>query len=168
MNLAKISWKLVAAILVICVIMTAFAFMEHYHGVIVYSLLALMLILTVLLIFITMISRKTAADLRYDGLHVRGAMLHIKVPYGNIHSTELRDGGGRFDYGIRIGGYGGIDRLGGNFRNKEFGNYKLSVKISVQSCIVVRHGDNKVLVFNLETAEETVKFHGELKRTVGK
>lgn len=114
---------------------------------------------------VTATVRKTDAKLEYDGLHVRGPMLNEDIPYGDIASLEMREG---MKYGMRITGYSAISRLGGNFRNSEFGNYKLGVKTSVKRCIVVRKADEKVLVFNLETAEKTTQFYSDLKRKTGR
>ena len=168
MDLAKISWKLIVGILAICVVMTIVAFMETEDLTIVYILLAVMMVLVAILLIILTFSRDIKARLEYDGLHVTGPMLSIKVPYGEINSTEIREGAGIMSYGIRIGGYGGIDRLGGRFRNSEFGNYKLGVRVSVKKCIVVRYMESKVLVFNLENEDRTEQFYNELRRMVGK
>jgi len=168
MDLAKISWKLIALILVVAAVMTVAAFVLYEDHNIVWILLVVMMILLAFLLIILLYTRDIKARLEYDGLHVTGPMLSIRVPFGEIISTEIRDGAGVMSYGIRIGGYGGIDRLGGNFRNGEFGNYKLGVRVSVKKNIVVRYMKNKVLVFNLETAELTEKFYSELRRMVGK
>jgi len=168
MDLAKISWKLIVVILAISAVMTVVAFKESEDHTIVWVLLAVMTILLVFLLIVLMYSRDIKARLEYDGLHVTGPMLSIRVPFGEIRSTEIRDGGGIMSYGIRIGGYGGIDRLGGRFRNSEFGNYKLGVRVSVKKCIVVRYMESKVLVFNLENEDRTEQFYNELRRMVGK
>jgi hypothetical protein len=162
---SKIVWILIAAILAISAAMVAVAIFYEDGEDMIYGLLTVLFALVAVMLALVIIGRKTSARLAYDGLHVKGPMLNVAIPYGEIVSTELRDS---ISYGIRIGGYGGIDRLGGHFRNSEFGNYKLGVKRSVNKYIVIRRDNNKVIVFNLETAEETVSFYNELRRTAGK
>jgi len=168
MDLARISWKLIAAILILCAAMMVVAVIEYDDLTVIYILLAAVIVLTVLMLIVVLASRNISAKMEYDGLHVAGPFLSVKIPYGEISSTEMRDTTGRMNYGIRIGGYGGIDRLGGRFRNSEFGNYKLGVSVSVGKNIIIRYNENKVLVFNLETADKTEQFYGELRRMVGK
>ncbi|MCL2317613.1 MAG: PH domain-containing protein [Methanomassiliicoccaceae archaeon] len=163
-HLNKISWVLIAAILVLAAMLVVVSIFG-YDTELIYILLVVMTVLTVILLVIALMTRKTVAKLEYDGLDVRGALMHAKIPYGDIGSIEVRD---RFDYGIRVGGYADLRRLGGKFRNKEFGTYDLSALITVKEYIVVHKIDGKVLVFNLETVEETLEFFEKLKKWTGK
>jgi len=163
-KIGKLSWVLIVAILILSAMMVVVA-VFGYDTELIYIMLVVLSFLTVVLLVIVFLKRKTVAKLEYDGLVVHGPLLHAKVPYGEIKTVDLRD---RMDYGIRIGGYGGHKRLGGKFRNKEFGNYDLGANVSVKEHIVVHRIDGKVLVFNLETSEETKDFFEKLKKWTGK
>ena len=162
-DLGKISWVLMAAILIVAAILVVFAVLE-YEDILVHALLTI-LILTLLMLFIVIMGRKTRAKLDYDGLVVSGAMLSVKIPYSDVTSVELRD---EMKFGIRVGGYAGTKRLGGKFRNGEFGIYDLSAIVSTNRYIVVHSNSRKVLVFNLETEEETVEFYEKLSKWTGR
>jgi len=163
-KITRLSWILIAAILAMCVLMVVVS-VFGYDTQLVYIMLFIITVLTVVLLVTVIIVRKTVAKLEYDGLIVQGALLHAKVPYGEVKSVEMRDG---FDYGIRVGGYADHRRLGGKFKNKEFGIYDMSAKVSVREHIVVQRIDGRALVFNLETSEETLEFFEKLKKWTGR
>lgn len=94
-----------------------------------------------------------------DGLEVDATMMHEDIQYCDISHIELRND---LDYGVRVGGFGGSDISSGNFRNDEFGSYKLAVHNDVHSFIVVHRTDGSVVVFNLENEESTESFFEEL------
>lgn len=94
-----------------------------------------------------------------DGLEVDATMMHEDIQYCDISHIELRND---LDYGVRVGGFGGSDISSGNFRNDEFGGYRLAVHNDVHSFIVVHRTDGSVVVFNLENEESTESFFEEL------
>jgi len=161
-NFSKLSWALVAVTLGLTALVMIFSILEHFMLILI--LTGVILIITFILLLVT-VGTKADAKLEYDGMIVRGPMLHVKIPYGDISSVEMRE---EMDFGWRIGGYAGVSRLGGKFRNKEFGNYDISVNIYVKKYIIVRRRNGKTLVFNHKTAEETVLFYEKLKKWVGK
>jgi hypothetical protein len=122
-------------------------------------------IFIVVILLVTTVGKKTDAKLDYDGLVIRGAMHNTKTQYGDIASIEMRD---QMDFGIRLGGYGGLKRIGGKFRNKEFGTYDASLKMPVKKYIIVKKRDERILVFNLETEAETVQFYESLQKRTGR
>lgn len=97
-----------------------------------------------------------------DSLEVDATMMHEEIPYEDIDSIELRDD---VSYGVRVGGLGNANYLTGNFKNDEFGKYRLAVHTSTDVCIVV-HTAEKVVVFNLGSDEETKEFHDRLQQRV--
>ena len=99
-----------------------------------------------------------------DGVEVDATMMHEDIPYSDISHVELRDG---LDYGVRVGGFGGSDISSGNFRNDEFGKYRLAVHNDVHSFIVVHRTDRSVVVFNLGSEQSTESFFEELSAMVG-
>ncbi|MGN0099101.1 MAG: hypothetical protein ACI38Y_07235, partial [Candidatus Methanomethylophilaceae archaeon] len=80
------------------------------------------------------------------------------VDYGEIAYVELRTD---MDYGDRVGGLGNGKVLTGNFRNDEFGKYRLAIWRAVDECIVV-HTTGKTVVFNLENGDTTRAFYEDL------
>ena len=103
-------------------------------------------------------SGKVSASLDPDGLQVSAPFVNEKVPYEDITSVELR---ASFDDGRRVGGFGGTEVSSGNFQNSELGRYVLARYNSVPNCIVVHHAGG-VLVFNLDTVDDTTSMYHEL------
>lgn len=98
-----------------------------------------------------------------DSVTIDATMMHADIHYSDIASVELRDD---MDYGTRIGGYGGLDISSGNFRNDEFGRYRLAVHNDTSSCIVLHLNGGGTVVFNLDGEDATRTFYGELSDRV--
>ncbi len=75
----------------------------------------------------------------------------LVLSYETIDAVELRQD---FDYGLRSNGFGSARLAMGTFTNDEFGSYTLYAYGSCPSAVVIRSGEN-ILVLNCETAEET-------------
>lgn len=103
-------------------------------------------------------SGSVSASLDDKGLEVSAAFVDEKISYQDIDSVELRND---VDYGSRRAGLADKNLLSGNFRNEEFGNYKLAVHRSTDECIVVHHSDG-ILVFNLDSSDDTERFYDDL------
>ena len=108
---------------------------------------------------LTMTGGHVDVSMDEDGVEVDATMMHEDIPYSDISHIELRDD---LDYGVRVGGFGGLDISSGNFRNDEFGSYRLAVHNDVHSFIVVHRVDGSVVVFNLENEESTESFFEKL------
>lgn len=108
---------------------------------------------------LTMAGGHVEVSMDEDGLEVDATMMHEDIQYSDISHIELRDD---LDYGVRVGGFGGSDISSGNFRNDEFGSYRLAVHNDVHSFIVVHRTDGSVVVFNLENEESTESFFEKL------
>ncbi len=93
-----------------------------------------------------------------DGLSIDATLMHEDVDYEDITYVEIRTG---VDYGDRVGGLDNYKVLTGNFRNAEFGKYRLAVWNSVNECIIV-HTVGKTVVFNLEDDASTIDFYNDL------
>lgn len=98
-----------------------------------------------------------------DSVTIDATMMHEDILYSDIGSVELRE---NMDYGTRVGGYGGLDVSSGNFRNDEFGRYRLAVHNDTSPCIVLHLTDGGVVVFNLDGDEATRTFYAELSDRV--
>ena len=94
-----------------------------------------------------------------DGVRVDATMMSFETTYENITDAELRYG---MDYGIRTWGYGGSDVLSGNFRNDEFGSYRLAVNKTSGYCIVLHLAYGGVMVFNQHDDTSTQAFFDDL------
>ncbi len=103
-------------------------------------------------------SESVSADLDDEGLDVSAPFVDERISYQDIDGVELeRD----IDYGSRRSGYAGNELLSGNFRNDEFGNYKLAVYKSTDECIAVHHSGG-ILVFNLDSSDKTERYYNDL------
>lgn len=100
------------------------------------------------------------AELTGSELHVTGPMFHESVPYGWIMEVSLRED---VAYGSRTWGadLGGVKT--GNFQNTAFGAYRCAVYRDPKYCIVVQTAEEKTLVFNLKTDEQTRAFFAQLQ-----
>ena len=99
-----------------------------------------------------------SATLDDDSLSIDATLMHEDVDYGDITYVEIRTD---MDYGDRVGGLGNSKVLTGNFRNDEFGKYRLAVWKDVNGCIVV-HTTGKTVVFNLESMDTTRAIYEDL------
>lgn len=75
----------------------------------------------------------------------------LTVPYEAVESLEYRE---QFDVGHRQMGFGSPRLSVGTFKNEEFGSYTLYAYTGNNGCVIVKQGEN-VLVIAGETAEET-------------
>ena len=115
--------------------------------------------IVIAVVALTMTGGHVDVSMDEDGLEVDATMMHEDIQYSDISHIELRD---YLDYGVRVGGFGGSDISSGNFRNDEFGSYRLAVHNDVHSFIIVHRTDGSVVVFNLENEESTESFFEEL------
>lgn len=118
------------------------------------------LAVTAVIIAAVMLVGSVSASLGDDSLSIDATMMHETVDYSDIVSVELRDG---VSYGGRVMGLSNGIVSTGDFRNSEFGDYRLAVYKSVSSCIVV-HTTDRVIVFNLDNDEKTTSFFAELQQ----
>ena len=119
--------------------------------------------IVIAVVALTMTGGHVDASMDEGGVEVDATMMHEDIPYSDISHIELRDD---LDYGVRVGGFGGSDISSGNFRNDEFGSYRLAVHNEVHSFIVVHRTDRSVVVFNLNSRESTESFFVELSLMV--
>lgn len=75
----------------------------------------------------------------------------LELSYEKIDAVELRQD---FDFGLRSNGFGSARLAMGTFTNDEFGNYTLYAYMNCPGAVVIRSGEN-ILVLNCKTTEET-------------
>ena len=111
------------------------------------------------IVVVMMVSGHVSVSMDDDSLEIDATMMHEDIPFDDISYVELRDD---VDYGMRTGGFGGTDISSGNFRNDEFGSYRLAIHNGVGLCIVVHLVDGDVVVFNMDSEESTRTFYADL------
>ena len=82
----------------------------------------------------------------------------ITVDYADIDEIRLLND---FEGGIRTYGFSSARLLMGTFENDEFGTYTRYTYGKCKTCIVIRDGEN-VLVINAENEEETKALYKEI------
>lgn len=121
-----------------------------------------MLVICVVSTIVALGSESVSTDLNARDLRIEAPFVDESVPYQDINGLELRND---VDYGSRSSGYAGDHLLSGNFRNDEFGNYKLAVHKATDECIVVHQGGG-ILVFNLDSSDKTEQFYDDLSSRI--
>ena len=139
---------------------------HRYRAVIV--LTAVILVVVTILVAWAMTAGHVDAELKDDRIEIRATLMNEDITYADITSVELRDD---VDYGNRVGGMGNPKFSTGNFKNGEFGKYRLAIHNDVKECIVI-HTTDMVVVFNMSDGESTASMYRELldrivDRTVG-
>lgn len=119
--------------------------------------------IVIAVVTLTMTAGHVDVSMDDDGIEIDATMMHEDIPFSDISRIELRDS---LDYGARVGGFGGSEISSGNFRNSEFGNYRLAVHNDVGSFIVVHRNDGDVVAFNLNSVESTESFFADLSKRI--
>lgn len=135
------------------------------HRSLKYAMIAMVvvgIVIAVAVVALVMIGGHVSVGMDDDSLEIDATMMHQDIAFSDISSVELRDD---VDYGMRVGGYGGADISSGNFRNSEFGNYRLALHNGVDLCIVVHHSGG-VTVFNLDSEQSTEDFYHRLSAAI--
>lgn len=128
-----------------------------------YGVVAICIAVVVAIVLIIMVSGHVNVDMDDDSVSIDATMIHEDIPFSDIAYAELRED---VDYGIRVGGYGGLDISSGKFRNDEFGDYKLAVHNDVGACVVLHLNDGDVVVFNLGSTAATETFYSDLMESM--
>ena len=121
-------------------------------------------VLVVLLVAMTAVLLNTGhvdAHLEDDALVIDATMMRKTIAYTDIESVELRD---EFDAGTRVGG---LKVATGNFRNDEFGTYKLAIHSGMRPVIVVHCTDSSVVVFDAGSPDGTRAMFEDLQSRIG-
>ncbi len=157
-NNAKVQWAF--AVIALSPVIVIFAGMLLGWPMITTWIAIAISIVGVISLFIsTTKGDKIQVNLNEEGLRVAGPLIDVFVPYGKMNDVKLRRD---LDYGVRIAGYAGIDTIGGNFVNKEFGRYKAGAYLSTPMCIVVSYGKKRTLVLNIDSSAGTEQIYRDL------
>lgn len=128
------------------------------------AITAICIVVVVAIVAVVMVSGHVDVRMDEDSLEIDATMMHEDIPFDEISHIELRDD---VDYGMRTGGFGGMDISSGNFRNDGFGDYRLAIHNDVDLCIVVHMIDGDTVVFNLGDRESTESFYRDLLDRLG-
>ncbi len=123
------------------------------------------IILAVVLAFVgwMMVIGDVDAEVYDDRVKIDATMMNETVYFDTVLSVELRDD---VSYGARVGGLGNSKVLTGNFKNDEFGKYRLAIYKSTDLCIVIETL-NKTVVFNLDSDESTRAMYDDILVKLG-
>lgn len=91
-----------------------------------------------------------------EGIRIRSPFIDAVIPMSSVVSAEFRQS---FSLGIRVYGYGGVKKASGIFRNGEFGRYRACVDMSISAFVIVRYGEDRVLVFNSTDSPTTYNMY---------
>ena len=102
-----------------------------------------------------------------DSITIDATMMKKDIRYDKIDHIELRDD---FNAGKRVGGYSTPKFSTGNFKNAEFGKYKLAIHKGVMPVVVIYCLNGDVVVFNTNDPDCTramaEELNGHLKADV--
>jgi hypothetical protein len=121
---------------------------------------AIVLVCVAIMLIVLLRTRKTKVVLGDKGFEVHGLMVDISILYSDIKSMETRD---EMIIGIRAFGADFGRYVGGTFKNKEFGVYKISLQCNIKKMIVIRHLEG-TLVFNQDSMETTIMTYESIKK----
>lgn len=124
----------------------------------------IVVVLLVAMVAVLLNTGHVDAHLEDDALVIDATMMHKTIVYTDIESVELRD---EFDAGTRVGGFGGLKVATGNFRNDEFGTYKLAMHSGMRPVIVVHCTDSSVVVFDAGSPDGTRAMFEDLQSRIG-
>lgn len=86
------------------------------------------------------------------------------VKFNDIQSIEYIDS---LELGRRNLGLGTLKMSLGSYNNEEYGNYRIYAYKSIKQFIVIKYND-KILVFNQSTIENTMSIYNTLKSKLDK
>ena len=124
----------------------------------------IVVVLLVAMVAVLLNTGHVDAHLDDDALVIDATMMRKTIAYTDIESVELRD---EFDAGTRVGGFGGLKVATGNFRNDEFGTYKLAIHSGMRPVIVVHCTDSSVVVFDAGSPDGTRAMFEDLQSRIG-
>ncbi len=94
-----------------------------------------------------------------DGINIDASMENEFILYTDIKDIEIRDS---FDTGNKVMGYDVPGMKSGEFRNNEFGNYRLAIHSDIGKYIIIEKMDGKHTVFNCGSVDDTVSMYNEI------
>jgi len=110
-------------------------------------------------VVVLMVVGDVSVDLGNDHFTVSASFSEsLTIRYEDIDTVEYRES---FDIGHREMGFGSPRLSTGTFKNNEFGRYTLYAYTNGEGCVILRQGDN-VLVIVGKTAEETKGIYDSL------
>ena len=145
---------------VMCLVIFFGDFDEDQIFIISMVISAVILVCVAIMLIVLLRTRKTKVVLGDKGFEVHGLMVDISILYSDIKLIETRD---EMIIGIKAFGADFGRYVGGSFKNKEFGVYKISLQCNIKKMIVIRHLGG-TLVFNQDSVEATVMTYESIKK----
>lgn len=109
----------------------------------------------VTLIFTSSFSVKLAED----KIEISDLFYSMNINYSDIDTALYKT---EWVVGARVNGTATSKISCGNFKNSDYGNYKLYINNEVKSYIYVKLKDNTIIVFNSSTTDETWQMYKQL------
>lgn len=130
------------------------------------SLITVLIVGIIFVMIIVMLVKGVQVSMDNEGLSVSGGVFYsVDIPYEDIDEVKLETS---VDFGKRTNGAYTVSYNFGNYRNSEYGGYKLFVKNAVKSYIVVRYRSTETLVFNCSDEAATKEKYESLLKEVNK
>ncbi|WP_426349609.1 DUF3784 domain-containing protein [Alloiococcus sp. CFN-8] len=114
---------------------------------------------------IILLTGEVKVTLEDKEIEIQGSFwIDYQVPLDSINTISFRED---LLIGKRTGGFGSLKLNQGNFRNDEFGAYTLYAYTKCDSFVVL-DTDDRMVVINAETHEETKELYNNLKEALSK
>ena len=149
----------------ICIMIPAI-FIDDDAERLVIILSGMVMIVIAAIMFVITRNRHAQVTIENATMNVKGPLLNVTVAFDSIASVEVREVLTLRKFGFKMGGYGGLRCVSGTYRNGEFGTYKVCADTRVPTMIVVRHGGDDILVFNIKDEFEMQSVQNALTRAV--
>lgn len=123
------------------------------------SILSIVVLFIVAILFSVILLQGVKIKETDDMISISGGLFYSEeIAYSDIKDIELRD---VIIYGNRVNGASLLKYRLGNFKNDEFGNYKLFADSSIGKFIVLKYKENTI-VFNFKDLSETNSLYNRL------
>ena len=112
----------------------------------------LLCVAAILLFTVVMVLTLNARVTVEGAIFVSSSFTQVCIPFDAVTDVEFRQ---TFSPGLKIAGYGSLHRHTGVYSNKEFKRYRIAVDTRIAGFIIVKYGQNDVLVFNSVDGQTT-------------
>lgn len=122
-------------------------------------------IIALVAVAVMILAGNTSAEFGDSSVKLKAFMTSSsEISYDNIKNVEYTDA---FERGTRAFGIGSFKIETGDFKNSEFGSYKLYSWKACDAVVLISTKDNKYYVTNGKTEEETRALYEQLLEKAG-
>ena len=127
--------------------------------IIIAVIVSIALIVIAIVVAIVITSGHVNVTLDDTGISIDAPMAGQHIDYDDIASVEYRTS---FDCGSRVAGFHTFDISSGDYKNSEFGKYKLAIHNSTGVFIIIEKTNGDHVVFNCGSVDETHKMYEDI------